>query len=263
MTVFLGIFLSGSLFTFLFMAGLFFYARRIEKPGIVDPAWAALIALFGLYAAAFAGGYPLRCFLAAVMAVFWGLRLSFYILFCKVIGRPEDGRYLQLMADWGENRDKKLFEFYMWQALAAVIFAVPFIIICMNSAGPLRAVEWLGFLLWIAAVTGETAADMQLEIYKRTAVDKSKTCRAGLWRYSRHPNYFFEFLHWCAVAVFALGSPGGFFALGCPALIFYFLFKVTGIPKAEEQALRTRGEDYREYQRTTNKFFPGPPKGGL
>lgn len=261
MKIFLGLFLSGSLFAFLTMAALWLYAQAIKRPSIVDPAWAALIAMLGLFYASFAGGDSLRCFLAALMAVLWGMRLSFYILFCKVAGRAEDGRYTKMMNDWGENRDKKLFEFYMWQALAAVVFSLPFLIVSMNTSESLRSVEWLGFLLWIAAFVGETTADMQLEIYKQTAKDKSKTCRAGLWRFSRHPNYFFEFVNWCAIALFALGSPGGFIVLGCPALIFYFLFKVTGIPKAEEQALRTRGEDYRDYQRITNKFFPGPPKG--
>jgi len=134
------------------------------------------------------------------------------------------------------------------------------LIISMNTHPGLHLSEWAAFMLWLIALLGESAADIQLEVFKRKSGDKSKTCREGLWRYSRHPNYFFEFIHWCAVAFFALSSPGGFFALACPALILYFLFKVTGIPKTEEQALRTRGDDYREYQRTTNAFFPGKPK---
>jgi steroid 5-alpha reductase family enzyme len=81
-----------------------------------------------------------------------------------------------------------------------------------------------------------------------------------LWRYSRHPNYFFEWLIWMAFAMFALGSTGGFWGLLSPALILYFVLRVTGIPATEAQALRTRGEEYRRYQQTTSAFVPWFPK---
>ena len=82
----------------------------------------------------------------------------------------------------------------------------------------------------------------------------------GLWRYSRHPNYFFEWLVWIAYAMFALASPWGWISLACPAVMLYFLLRVTGIPATEAQALKSRGDDYREYQRTTSAFVPRRPK---
>ena len=108
---------------------------------------------------------------------------------------------------------------------------------------------------------GETAADRQLEKFREDPSQRGRTCRAGLWRYSRHPNYFFEWLMWMAYALFAIGSPPwGWLTLGCPAVMLYLLFKVTGIPATEAQALRSRGDDYRQYQQTTNIFVPWFPK---
>jgi len=99
-------------------------------------------------------------------------------------------------------------------------------------------------------------ADAQLAKFKRIAANRGKVCRVGLWNYSRHPNYFFEWLVWVAWALFALPSPAGYVGLIGPVLMFYFLFRVTGIPATEAQALRSRGEEYRRYQETTSAFVP-------
>ena len=109
------------------------------------------------------------------------------------------------------------------------------------------------------ALAGESAADRQLEAFRRDPANRGKTCRVGLWRVSRHPNYFFEWLVWVAYFVFALASPWGWVTIYCPALMLFFLFRVTGIPATEAQALKSRGEDYRQYQRTTSAFFPWFP----
>jgi steroid 5-alpha reductase family enzyme len=101
---------------------------------------------------------------------------------------------------------------------------------------------------------------MQLNAFKANAANRGKTCRAGLWKYSRHPNYFFEWLIWVAFCLFAIDSKYGYLALFPPALMLYFLFRVTGIPATEAQALRTRGEDYRRYQETTSVFVPWFPR---
>jgi steroid 5-alpha reductase family enzyme len=110
------------------------------------------------------------------------------------------------------------------------------------------------------AICCEAAADAQLSKFKSDASNKGHTCQAGLWRYSRHPNYFFEWLIWMAYALFAFASPGGSFGLISPALILFFLLRVTGIPATEAQALRSRGDEYRRYQQTTSAFVPWFPK---
>lgn len=242
------------------MSVLWLAAKRLNKASIVDPAWAALIAVMAVFYGTAAAGDPVRKFFAVTMAVFWGMRLAAFIFFFRVAGKPEDPRYRELIAGWGEQKDYKLYRFFILQALAAAVFSVPFLIVCLNPRPGFLWIEILGLILWTAAFVCETAADLQLEAFKADPANKGKTCRAGLWSYSRHPNYFFEFMIWCSIAVFALGSPYGFVALVCPAMMFHFLFNVTGIPKAEEQALRSRGDDYRDYQAKTSKFFPWFPK---
>ena len=118
----------------------------------------------------------------------------------------------------------------------------------------------MAVILWVVAWLGEAVADAQLAKFKADPASKGRTCRVGLWRYSRHPNYFFEWLTWVAFAWFATSSPNGWIGWISPALILYFLLRVTGIPATEEQALRSRGENYRRYQETTSAFLPWFPK---
>jgi steroid 5-alpha reductase family enzyme len=131
----------------------------------------------------------------------------------------------------------------------------------INRAPGLAAIEITAIALWTVALIGEAIADAQLERFKAQPSNRGRTCRIGLWRYSRHPNYFFEWLIWVAYALFALASPYGWIAIACPLVMLYLLFRVTGIPATEAQALRTRGEDYRQYQAATSAFVPWFPKG--
>jgi steroid 5-alpha reductase family enzyme len=150
--------------------------------------------------------------------------------------------------------------FFEFQALLCLVLAAPFYLAASNPAPEITGLEYAGIAIWLAAIAGESIADRQLAAFKRDPANKGKTCRIGLWNYSRHPNYFFEWLIWVAFALFALDSPNGWAGLISPALILYFLFKVTGIPATEAQALRSRGEDYRRYQQTTSAFVPWFPR---
>ena len=111
----------------------------------------------------------------------------------------------------------------------------------------------------VMGVIGETVADRQLLAFKRDPAHRGRTCRAGLWRYSRHPNYFFEWVLWCGFGAFGLTGPLGWLGLAAPFLILFTILFETGIPPTEAQALASRGEDYRRYQRTTRAFVPWPP----
>ncbi len=122
--------------------------------------------------------------------------------------------------------------------------------------------EVVGLLIFIASVTGEAIADAQLRRFKSSSLNRGKVCQVGLWRYSRHPNYFFEWMIWCGIALMAVQAPMGLFALGCPILMLLLLLFVTGVAPSEAQSLKSRGEAYRTYQRTTSKFVPWFPKGG-
>lgn len=246
-------------FAAILMAGLWLVQRRTNNAGIVDVGWSLAIALMAAFYAADADTPLTRRVAVAALALAWGLRLALHIHW-RSHGKPEDGRYRQLRAEWAPREQWGLFKFFQFQALATVFFSIPFLLIARNAAPETHLLEWIGLGMWAVGWIGETAADAQLEQFKRQAGHSDRTCREGLWRYSRHPNYFFESLVWCALAVAAWPAPHGYLAILCPAAILYFLFRVTGIPATEAQALRTKGDDYRDYQRTTSAFVPWFPK---
>ena len=232
----------------------------MRNAAIVDAGWAGGLALLGAIYAATGRGYPVRSLLIAAMAALWGLRLALFLLFTRVIGHPEEGRYLQLRREWGGNLPLKFLLFFQFQALLCILLSVPFLLAALNREPRLSVFEYAGAALWLVAWIGEVLADLQLQRFKSNPANRGATCRVGLWRYSRHPNYFFEWLIWVAFALFAISSPYGYLALFAPALMLFFLFRVTGIPATEAQALRSRGDDYRQYQRATSAFVPWFPR---
>jgi steroid 5-alpha reductase family enzyme len=233
----------------------------MRNAAIVDGGWAGGLALLAILYAALGDGYEPRRLLIGVMGAVWGLRLSLYLVLTRVIGHPEEGRYVELRRKWVTNIPLKFLAFFEFQALLCVLLSIPFLVSARNPQGRLSPLEFAAPVLWVLALAGESLADRQLHRFKLDPASKGKTCRIGLWRYSRHPNYFFEWLIWVSYALFALASPGGLYALSAPALMLYFLFRVTGIRPTEKQALRTKGDDYRRYQQSTSAFFPWFPKG--
>jgi steroid 5-alpha reductase family enzyme len=253
--------LAGWAIAALLMLILWLISLRTRNAAIVDFGWAAGLALIGLLYGLWGGGDPTRRALVVVMSGLWGWRLALYLFVTRVVGKPEEGRYQKLREDWRPFTNAKFLLFFQVQGLLDVLLSVAFLMPAMNTNPVIAWWEWASFGLWILAFAGECTADYQLHIFKNDPVNKGKTCRRGLWNYSRHPNYFFESLIWIALFLFALPSPYGFVAAIGPIIIIYFLFRITGIPATEEQALRTKGDDYREYQRTTSAFVPWFKKG--
>ncbi|HET7535122.1 MAG TPA: DUF1295 domain-containing protein [Candidatus Didemnitutus sp.] len=238
----------------------FALARRVNNFGIVDVVWSLGFApLAGLYAWA-SSGLPLRRTLIAAMAIMWSLRLGGHLA-RRVLGHldVEDARYAQLRRDWAGRFELKMFDFFQLQALLLVVLATPFLLAAANPAPALHPLELAGVVLAALAVTGEAVADAQLAAFKRNPARRGQVCDVGLWRWSRHPNYFFEWLVWVAFALFALPAPHGWLALGSPVLMLHFLLRVTGIPYTEAQLLRSKGDAYRRYQQRTSAFFPWLP----
>ncbi len=240
---------------------LYAVARRIDNYGIVDIAWSYAFALLAGFYAVAGPGWPVRKALIATMAALWSLRLGTH-LYRRVMGHHpvEDGRYVQLRKDWAGNFAAKMFGFFQLQAASIVLLGAAFLVVCLNPAPQLHSLEIAGAALWLLALSGEALADAQLAAFKRDSANKGRVCDVGLWRLSRHPNYFFEWLIWVAFFVFALGSPHGWIAAIGPASILYLLLRVTGIPLTEEQALRSKGDAYRRYQQTTSAFIPWFPQ---
>jgi steroid 5-alpha reductase family enzyme len=239
------------------MSGGWAWQRRHGNAGVVDVLWSAGLGAGALLLAATGDGARAPRALLALLGGAWSARLAAH-LWARLKREGEDGRYRQLRSAWGGDPWRWL-AFFQLQALLVPLFALPYAAVAAN---PRSSPTWLavGSLVWALGVAGEALADAQLARFRADPAHRGRTCRAGLWRYSRHPNYFFEWLHWLAYVALAVGSPLWPLAWLGPLVMWVFLRFLSGIPWTEAQALRSRGEDYRDYQRCTPMLFPWFPR---
>ena len=241
------------------MAMAWWYLSLKQKRGHVDLLWAFAIGLqAGIYAWLSDGWAPRRWVLA-ILAIAWSIRLVSYL--AKRLERDgEDVRYLAMEKAAGKKASLFFFGFFQLQALAAWVFALPFASLVQDSLPEWRLWEILALGLWCLSLIGNGIADRQLDRWRSDPRNRGKTCRTGLWAWSRHPNYFFEWLLWCAYPLAAVGTPFLLLNIVIALLMLVMVTKVSGIPFTEQQALRSRGEDYRDYQKSTSAFFLFPPR---
>lgn len=228
---------------------------RIRNYGLLDVAFSYGVAILAPFYAYLGPGIGPRKWLFAAIGTAWSLRLGTYILVRVIRHHPvEDPRYGTLRRRW--PGPLAFLAFFEMQAVLVTVFSLPFLLASFNPNPASAIIEVAGLALAAIGVLGETIADLQMRAFKRDAPKRAAVCEVGLWRYSRHPNYFFESLVWWGFFLAALGSPYGWVTIACPLLMLYFLLRVTGIPLTEEYALRSKGDSYREYQRTTSRFVP-------
>jgi steroid 5-alpha reductase family enzyme len=242
------------------MAGLWVLQLHVRNASIADVGWCAGLIAAVLWYATQSSGEAERELVVALMVCLYAGRLGCYILFDRIIGKTEDARYRRLRERWGASEPLRMFGYFQLQAAAVAVFSLPFLVVIQNPLKPFSFWELAGFLVWIGAVSGEVLADWQLARFRAKASNRDRVCREGLWFYSRHPNYFFEWIHWWAFVVMAISAPGWLLTWIAPVTMGWALVNVTGIPLAEQQALNSRGEDYRHYQQTTNALIPWWPR---
>jgi len=228
---------------------------RTRNATSVDAAWSGGMGILAVTFALLGDGTASRRLLVGMLAGIWAARLAWHLINDRVLGRPEDGRYRAMRETWGPRAPLFFFIFYQGQAIVATLFAVP--ILAAMQGGSLDAWAAAGAAVWLCAVIGETAADRQLSRFRADPENRGRTCRQGLWRYSRHPNYFFEWTHWFSYVLIGHGTWPTWIG---PVVMLLFLFRLTGIPFTEQQAIKSRGDDYRAYQHETSVFFPWFPK---
>lgn len=232
---------------------------RTGNAGHADVIWAFGTGVASLFYLLVGDGHVLNRLLAAVLIGVWSLRLGWYI-HRRLHGKPEDSRYRAMRDALGTRINLFHFFFFQAQGLLAWLFALPAWVIAQHHAVVSVPAMIAGVLVGVLALVGESVADRQLQAFRSNPVNQGTTCRRGLWRYSRHPNYFFEWLHWFSYPLLAWGASHAGWLWLAPVLMFLFLWFVTGIPYSERQALKSRGDDYRRYQQETSMFFPWPPR---
>ncbi len=250
---FLGLALASALLAAVWVIQLF---TRDASP--VDAVWSASMGLMGILYAVLGSAPAAARVLLAVMAGIWAFRLAGYLAL-RMRGQPEDSRYAAARASWGRRADVYLLGFFLFQAVVAWILSLPFLIVAYMPSNPPAVLVVLGVLVWLISVGGEALADRQLHRFKQDPANKGKVFRGGLWRYSRHPNYFFESLHWVSYVIIAIGAPYWWATLASPVIMAVLLLKVSGIPTIETKDASNKREGHDKYVRTTNAFIPWPP----
>lgn len=242
------------------MAGAWAIQRATGLSGWIDTIWSFAVGSGGIIASLLAHGDFGRRMAILVVILAWALRLGSHIGL-RTRGSGEDPRYAKFIEEWGDKAALRLFLFLQIQALAAFVLVLAVYLAATNDAPFPRFVDLFALIIAIVALGGEAISDAQLARFRKTPQAKTEVCEIGFWRYSRHPNYFFEWLFWCCWPLFALTTPiWSWLSLLAPLLMYWLLVHVSGIPPLEEHMLRSRGEKFRALQRRVNAFFPGPRK---
>ena len=229
---------------------------RVKNYGFLDVTWTLSIGLLALIDGLVGTGDAERRTLFTCVALAWSLRLGLFVLARVLHHHPsEDKRYRSLREQW--KTPLAFLVFFELQAVIAVIFSTPFLSAAVARDRPVALPEWLGLGVAVVGIVGEAVADWQSQAFKKKSHGgQHKVLDVGLWRYSRHPNYFFEIIAWVGFAIASASLPGGWVGIACPLLISYFLLRVTGVPLTEKHSVETHGDDYRRYQRTTSMLIP-------
>lgn len=247
--------LAGALIACALQLVLWLRQRATRDATIVDAGWSASLGILAAFNALLGEGDPVRRGVLAALAIGASARLTWHLVADRVRKGVEDARYATLRASWGERAPAYFLVFFLAQGLLAASLAGVFALAC-SAREPLNAWELAAAFVGVLALGGEALADRQLARFRAQPSNRGRTCRAGLWSASRHPNYFFQWLLWCSYAALAWRAPLGWLGVLAPLAMGFLIARVTGIPPAEAQALRSRGDDYRDYQRTTSAFFP-------
>ncbi|MGQ0622823.1 MAG: DUF1295 domain-containing protein [Panacagrimonas sp.] len=232
---------------------------RTRNAGLVDAIWALTLGGLALVYVALGDAPPVLRVALALMGGVWGIRLGVH-LFIRNWGKPEDWRYARFRQQWGAKADFNMFWFFQFQNIFTLLLsASAFLPIAYREGVPPFACLILAIVIWIASVAGEGIADRQMERFRSHPANKGQVCRDGLWRWSRHPNYFFESLHWVAYVPLAWGMDLWWVTLGAPLVMAFLLMKMSGVPLLEAEMMQ-RKPGYAEYARKTSALIPWPPR---
>lgn len=247
------------------MSGAWLIRERSGNSGWVDTTWTVGLGLVGIGASLLLPphDFPPREMMTAVLIALWAARLGVHIA-ARSAKIADDPRYAKLAQDWGAAASRRMFGVLQQQAFGSVPLALAVYLAAKNPAPAMRAQDYLGIVIVLIAVIGEAVADRQLRRFQSDPANRGGILDTGLWAWSRHPNYFFQWFGWLAWPVIAVDLSGGYaygwLALIGPAVMYWVLRYATGVPHLEAHMARTRGAAFADYQRRTSLFFPAPPK---
>lgn len=238
--------------------------RRTGHTGWIDVCWTlgtGAVAVAASLLPAPDAGPSARQIMVAILVAIWSLRLGGHLV-ARTLKHGDDPRYRDLIEQWGASADRRMFWQVQSQAAVALILAASVAIAAHAPRLQIGITDLLGALLLLTGLIGEAVSDWQLRQFRSDPANRGRICEAGLWTWSRHPNYFFEWLCWLAYPLIAVGPayPLGWFTLLAPACMYWALVHVSGIPPLEQHMLRSRGAQFRELQARTRPFVPFPKR---
>lgn len=247
------------------MTGAWLVQRHTGNSGWIDFSWTSGVGMVGVASALFPllGTMPTpRQLLVATLVALWSVRLAAHIA-ARTSRGGDDPRYAALAEQWGEDAPRRMYLFAQSQALASIPLVATIFIAAHRPGAALGWQDVVGGAVLVVAIAGEAIADSQLRAFKAHPANRGRICDHGLWHWSRHPNYFFQWLGWLAYPLIAFdaagGYPWGWLTVAAPLCMYWLLVHVSGIPPLEEHMLRSRGASFQDYQRRTSAFFPMPP----
>ena len=247
-----------------FMAGAWLVRRLTGNSGWIDTTWTFAVGIVGAASALITLGdhdVSSRQHLVVALVVCWSLRLGGHIALRTWAG-TDDPRYAALAREWGDDASRRMFQFAQIQAAVAIPLLVTIAVAAHAPAQALGSADWLGAAVLAAGIAGEGVADHQLRQFAADPAAKGQVCDRGLWSWSRHPNYFFQWLGWLAYPILCFGQlatyPWALLTLSGALCMYWLLVHVSGIPPLERHMLASRGDAFRAYQARTNAFFLGP-----
>ncbi len=250
----------------LIMAAAWLMQRATGNGGWADVFWAFGVGTSGIIAVLASSDMvsPARQYLVVTLLAIWSLRLGGHIL-SRTRKSHDDPRYVKLREEWGALANSRMFFFLQSQAFIGAMLVICVYVAAARPDADLEFPDYVGALIMLIAVAGEAIADLQLKRFGKDPANRGKICDVGLWAWSRHPNYFFEWLAWTSYVLIGADFDGdyvhGWLTLTAPVLMYVLLRHVSGVPPLEEHMLASRGNAFRAYQRRTSVFFPMPPKG--
>ena len=255
------VFLDAALLILAGMSVMAVVGLRARDNSLVDIAYGPLFVLAGWGAWLAADGMsdlqPRPLLLLTLVSV-WGVRLGLHIGL-RHRGRGEDFRYRRFREEWGDTIVwRSLLQIYLLQGAVVLVIATPILLAIAAPGGRLGVADGIGVLLFAAGFLFEAVSDWQMTVFKRQGENRGRLIRSGLWRFSRHPNYFGEALLWWGIFLIGLGAGSGWYGLVSPLVIAFLLLKVSGIPMLE--AKYRDNPEFADYKARTSAFFPWFPR---